>query len=145
MSLNDVRRHHQSSLRSNEDADSAERRDHVARPGDRRAEHRGLDADARQLAEARRGDLVGRHGGAGRRDVPLAVAREQQPGQRRVAAVEGARPPHDRLVLRARERDVGEPQVLAALLVDVLRHVPVPLRALEADVDRPHARRRRGR
>ena len=44
-------------------------------------------------------------------------------------------------MLRARQRDVGEPQVLAALLVDVLRDMALPLRALEADVDRPRPRR----
>ena len=52
--------------------------------------------------------------------LPVGVAREQQPAERRVAAVARARPPHDRLVLRPGQRDVGEPQVLAALLGEVL-------------------------
>ena len=120
------------------------RRGHVARPGHARAERRRLDADlgrVRQLAEARQ-RRSSSDGTAEPDDatLPVAVAREQQPRQRRVAAAERARPPHDRLVLRARQRDVGEPQVLAALLVDVLRHVALPLRAFEADVDRPRPR-----
>ena len=145
MSLNDVRRHHQSSVAIERRRRQLRRRGHVARPGHRRAEHRRRDADAarrrvRELPEPLRRDRVGRHGRARRRHVPLAVAREQQPRQRRVAAVERARPPDDRLVLRARQRDVGEPQVLAALLLEVLLHVARPLRALEPDVDRPRPR-----
>ena len=65
----------------------------------------------------------------------LAVAGEQQPAERRVAARVGARPPEDRLVARAGEGDVGEAQVLAALLDQVLALVRGPLRAVEADVE----------
>ena len=73
----------------------------------------------------------------------VVAAREQQPRQRRVAAVRRAGPPHDRLMLRARERDVREPQVLSALLDQVLLHVRGEVRAVEADVDRPRVVARR--
>ena len=148
MSLNDVRRHHQSSVRSNEDADSGEVA--VASPGQetaarvRRSHAHAPGAASASSRNRARAAVVGRHGGARRLHVALVVAREQQPRQRRVAAGPRPRPPHDRLVLRARERDVREPQVLAALLVDVLLPVPLPLRAFEADVDRPPSRPRRG-
>ena len=70
-------------------------------------------------------------------DVAVGVAREQQAAQRRVAAVPRAGPPHDRLVLGAGQRDVGEPQVLPALLVDVLAPCGVAgTRPGQADVDR---------
>ena len=127
MSLNDVRRHHQSSVRSNEDADRgdvavASPGQETSGPGSAAAHAHAPRGGVRQLEEAGAGRRVGRHGGAGRLHVPLVVAREQQPRQRRVAAGPRTRPPHDRLVLRARQRDVREPQVLAALLVDVLLH-----------------------
>src|SRR5215204_5569613 len=50
-----------------------------------------------------------------------------------------ARPPQDRLVLRACQGDVGEPELLAALLNYVLLAVARVLGALERDVDRPLA------
>ena len=142
MSLNEVRRHHQSSVRSNEDADSGEVA--VTSPGQDTSgpesaaatldAPRGGAASSRKRARAASSDGTAAPDGV---TLPVLVAREQQPRQRRVAAVARPRPPHDRLVLRARERDVREPQVLAALLVDVLRRVALPLRALEPDVDRP--------
>ena len=49
-----------------------------------------------------------------------------------MAAVERARPPDDRLVPGAGERDVGQAQVLAALLGVVLLQVPAPVRARRA-------------
>ena len=58
---------------------------------------------------------------ARRRHVAVVAAREQQPAERRVAAVPRARPPDDGLVLRPGQRDVGQAQVLAALLLLVLR------------------------
>ena len=69
-------------------------------------------------------------------DVAVGVAGEEQPAERRVAAVPRARPPHDGLVLRAGQRDVGEAQVLAALLGVVLAPVVRRSRGRRADVDR---------
>ena len=51
--------------------------------------------------------------------VAVLVAGEEQAAEGRVRAVQRAGPPHDRLVAGPGERDVGEAQVLAALLVDV--------------------------
>ena len=48
---------------------------------------------------------------------------QDQPPERRLAAVERARPPHHGLVLGPRQRDVGQPQLLAPLLLAVLRGV----------------------
>ena len=101
-----------------------------------------LDGDAArrlvaQRLEARPGRLVARGVARRRRHGAVRLAREQQPAERRVAAVPRRHPPHDGLVLRPRQRHVREPQVLAALLHQLLALVPVEVRALEPDVDRP--------
>src|SRR4029079_18905252 len=93
---------------------------------------RALDRDAAGRGVGQRGEA--RPGG-----VILGILRalaEQQLPERRLAALERAGPPHDRLVLRAGERDVGEPEVLAAALSRGLAAVRVERRAGAADVDR---------
>ena len=64
-------------------------------------------------------------------------AGEQQPRQRGIAAVARARPPHNGLMARARERDIRQPQLLAAQFLLVLAPVAVPVRAAEPNIDRP--------
>ena len=114
-----------------------------ARPGERQAELRALDGDAagrvgREPLEPLPGVGVRRHVAAAGRDRPVGGALEQQAAERRVAAAEGRRPPQDRLMTRARERDVGDAQVLAALLDHELLAVTGEVGAAHADVDRPH-------
>ena len=105
---------------------------------DRQPERRALDADAAR-APARRAPRSARR--RRRRSAsscrtarrcrrrPCANSRR---AERRVAAVADAGPPDDRLVLRAGQRDVGEPQVLAALLDHVLLDVALEGPALRA-------------
>ena len=85
-----------------------------------------LDADAsrrsrRELIESGLGVGVLWWPGPLRLHVPGVVTGEQQPAEARVAAVPRRRPPHDSLVLGAGEGDVGEAEVLAALLDKLLR------------------------
>ena len=140
MSLYDVRRQRRSRPRSKPPAAScaAPRRPDQTTgvPGADRSTAMQPGASAASASKRGDGRVVIRRGRAGRRDVAVVVAGEQQPAERRVAAVPRARPPDDRLVLGARQRDVGEPQVLAALLDDVLLLVAFEVRALEPDVDR---------
>ena len=147
MSLNDVRRQRRSSSRAN--ARGVERR--------RRAAPRPPTGAAPPASSARRAIRPGaaaasslsrvtaaRSLGVARpfgRDRAVLAAREQQPRERRVARVRRARPPHDRLVARAGERDVGQPQVLAARLEHVLLDVLGERRARRAR-RRSSARRR---
>ena len=56
---------------------------------------------------------------ARRRGQHGAVGGEQQAAERRVPAAERGRPPHDRLMAGSGQRNVGEAQLLAALLLDV--------------------------
>ena len=73
-----------------------------------------------------------------RGDDAVGVPREEEAPERRVVALPGARPPDGRLVHRARERDVEETEVLAALLAVAEPAVPGDVGAvLAADVDRP--------
>ncbi len=58
-------------------------------------------------------------------DAAPGILREQQPPEWRLARVPGARPPDHGLVAGAGQRDVGEAQLLAALLDVVLVQVDV--------------------
>ena len=78
---------------------------------------------------------------ARRLDVALAVLGEQQASQRRVPAAPGPGPPDHRLVASPRQRDVGEPEVLAALLAVVVPRGARGTPALQRDVDRAPGRR----
>ena len=109
----------------------------LMRPGARAASDSNVDGRPRRRRAVRFSDDG---------DVPVLVAREEQPAQRGVArSCVGRRPPHDRLVLRARQRDVREPQVLAALLDDVLAAVRGVRRALRGRRRSSAGRRRPGR
>ena len=122
-----------------------------AGPGDRQAEPRRRSTltqpgrRAGELAEARERGLVGRRALAAGGDVAVGVAGEQQPRERRVPAVPDAAHQMTAWCLRAGQRDVGEPQVLAALLLDVPVLVALVVGAGEADVDRAAVAARRGR
>ena len=70
--------------------------------------------------------------------LPSASRANRSRPSARVAAVPRAGPPDDRLVARARQRDVRQAQVLAALLGLVLRAVRRVVRPVHPDVD--HAR-----
>ena len=110
------------------------------RPRDGQPEPRALDRDA---ARRRRGQRLeaGDGGGVGRGraqlvgDVALLVAGEQQARERRVAAVPRAGPPDHRPVAGAGQRDVGQAQVLAALLDGLLLAVALVVPALQRDVE----------
>ncbi len=82
-----------------------------ALPLRRHAQVRGFDAHATggrlgQLLEPGEDVLVGGHGPRVGLDTPVLLAGKQQASERPVARVPRARPPDDRLVLRAGERDV---------------------------------------
>ena len=77
-------------------------------------------ACGRERLEAGGGRRVGGVESPSGGDVAVGVAGEQQPSERRVAAVPRAGPPDDGLVLGPGERDVGQPQVLAPLLDQAL-------------------------
>ena len=142
----DVRRHVASSDRPN--GRTASRHPRLrARPAHRApppARARSMLIASRRLGSAisvsRFDDLA-----LARRPAELDGVRiEQQPGERRPPAPERAGPPHDGLVARPGQRDVGEPELLAPLLGDVLVPVGVEAGAVPAaDVDRaPVAGRR---
>ena len=78
-------------------------------------------------------------------DVAVRVAREQQPARARSRGCPRSPPTRRRLVLGAGQRDVGEPEVLAALLLESAGLVAAEVGALEPDVDRAARSRRRGR
>ena len=106
MSLNEVRRQRRSSSRSKSRGRSSAGARRRPRQATGRPSVDALDADAAgrlaaQRLEARRRRGVARRVARRRRHGAVAVAREQQPAERRVAAVPRRRPPHDRLVLRA--------------------------------------------
>ena len=84
-------------------------------------------------APAHRG-VVGDGVGVGLHVTVLVLGEAQAP-ERAVARVPRARPPDHRLVLGARERDVGEAEVLAAFVEHGALAVRLVLLALEADVD----------
>ncbi len=90
-----------------------------------------------ELGQTRSERLIARRRGALGGDVAVLVAREQQPPERRVAAVKARRPPQHDLVARSGQRDVGQPQVLAALLGDAQLAVCGELAAVQRNVDGP--------
>ena len=90
-----------------------------------------------QLVEALDHGRVARRALAVGRDVAVLIAGEQEAAERRVGSVLGARPPDHRLVTRARETDIREPQVLAPPLADVLALMLRVLPAPRGDIDRP--------
>src|SRR6266508_1306521 len=72
-----------------------------------------------------------------RSDFAVLAAEEQQPTQRRVAAVPGCGPPQDSLVLGSGEGYVGQSQVLPPLLGEVLLLVTEKLQAAATHVNPP--------
>ncbi len=116
------------------------RRLRLARPHGAVAAVAALDADAArgpfgQLAEGRLGLAVAGRLVAVDGHVAVLVPEEQQPAQRRVPAVPRRRPPHHRLVAGPGEGDVGQAQLLAPPLLDVL--APRPTLPAAAHVDGP--------
>ena len=152
MSLYDVRRQRRSSSRSKRAAASSAgaRSGPVQATRQRRASARSTlmqpgACGGERLEALRSPPRRSASCGPPARTVPSRVAREQQAPERRVAAVARARPPDDRLVARARQRDVGEPQVLAALLDHVLALVAAEVGPVERRRRSSRRRRRPGR
>ena len=134
MSLYDVRRQRRSSVRSNDDADSGEVA--VASPGQRDERPGSAAADARRAPGRRppaRGSASRPPSSVGTAAPDGATLPSSSRANSSRASAESRlshEPAHHTTAwcLRARQRDVREAQVLAALLVDVL----LPVRASTA-------------
>ena len=68
-------------------------------------------------------------------DVAVEVPGEEQTAERRIAAVLRSRPPDNRLVLSPGQGHIGEAEILAALLGDVLGELVPKARSSPPDVD----------